>query len=131
MITKEKLLDIFNNLSESEQIEVNNQFCEANRYYDDIIYPMSEFDMMECNSTPTEVLNSVDADFNINDDYFKSTVFGWSSADYPYDEGWFDENAIVNWLMGSENDCGIDELEEYFHDEWLNEISGIDEEEEE
>lgn len=43
------------------------------------IYSMSELDDLLYALTPSEVLNAVDKDFNLNDDYFRETIWGLES----------------------------------------------------
>ena len=93
-----------NNLSDDEQVDVFNRYCDINGI-DEHIYPMSDINEFFKNCTPLEILRNVsDCRFNVNDSYF-SLVKGnvesfcdpyWSVSDYVYDiykdkECWEDE----------------------------------------
>ena len=76
-----------NNLSEGEQIEIFNSYCQENRIEDEI-YPMSEFDEIFSNKKPSEVFHMVHSNWNdvyYDDDYFVVTIYGFKTFSDPYD----------------------------------------------
>ena len=76
-----------NDLSNDEQIEIFNKFCEENRYEDEI-YPMCEFDEIFEGKKPSEVFQMTQTnmdDVDYNDDYFVVTIYGFKTFNDPYD----------------------------------------------
>lgn len=72
MITEkfEALKTVMQNLSENALFAITNTYSEMNCTGDNL-YPMCDFDELNNELTPLEVLQSVDSeDFNVNDDYF-------------------------------------------------------------
>ena len=77
----------FENLSNYEQVEIFNKFCEENGYEDDI-YPMCEFDEIFSDKKPSEVFNMVQTnmdDVDRNDEYFVVTIYGFKTFNNPYE----------------------------------------------
>ena len=77
----------FENLSNDEQVEIFNKFCEENRYEDDI-YPMCEFDEIFSDKKPSAVFNMVQTnmdDVDYNDEYFVVTIYGFKTFNNPYE----------------------------------------------
>lgn len=77
----------FSNLSYSEQVEVFNKYCELNKYYNDEIYPMDEFNEMFSSYKPLEVVRMTCANshhINFSDDYFVLTWNGFKTFSNPY-----------------------------------------------
>lgn len=96
---EEALEQAFDDLSNSEQVDLWNEFCDANRYEDERIYDMAELDYMLENKTASEVLEMARGnDFNPNDDYFKFTGYGIESANYP--DSWIEFSDMKDWLIG-------------------------------
>lgn len=82
----------FNDLSESKQIGLWNEYCERNIYTDDVIYTMDivENDLRNHNGWDLLTTHVVDFDcFNPNDEYAVATNYGWKSSDDP--------NDLVEW----------------------------------
>ena len=77
----------FEGLSNNEQVEIFNKFCEENRYEDEI-YPMCEFDEIFSDKKPSEVFNMVQTnmdDVDYNDEYFVVTIYGFKTFNNPYE----------------------------------------------
>ena len=77
----------FENLSNDEQVEIFNKFCEENRYEDEI-YQMCEFDEIFANKKPSEVFDMVQTnmdDVDRNDEYFVVTIYGFKTFNNPYE----------------------------------------------
>lgn len=75
-----------NELSEGEQIEIFNKYCERN-HYEDEIYPMCEFDEIFANKRPSEVFQMVQFNWDgvdYDDDYFVITIYGFQTLSEPY-----------------------------------------------
>ena len=79
--------EFFNNLSNDEQVEIFNKFCEENGYEDEI-YPMCEFDEIFEGKKPSEVFQMTQTnmdDVDYNDNYFVVTIYGFKTFNDPYD----------------------------------------------
>ena len=77
----------FENLSNDEQVEIFNKFCQECRY-DDEIYQMCEFDEIFANKKPSEVFDMVQTnmdDVDHNDEYFVVTIYGFKTFNNPYE----------------------------------------------
>ena len=75
----------FEGLSNYEQVEIFNKFCEENGYEDDI-YPMCEFDEIFSGKKPSEVFQMVQTnvdDIDYNDEYFVVTNYGFKTFSNP------------------------------------------------
>lgn len=70
-------------------------------------YSMDELDDFLCGLTPSDVLNAVDKDFNLNDDYFKDTIYGLESlCDYDVRELILDNSdEIIETVLSDERIC--------------------------
>ena len=82
----------FENLSESEQVDVYNKYCDINKT-EGTIYCMEDLDELFTGVAPTKLFAMAEEGFNINDDYFIEKSLGlesfndvWSFLDdYLYD----------------------------------------------
>lgn len=108
----EYVAECFGNLAEYQQVSYWNAYCEDENYLDDIIYSMDIVQEDLENRTAWELLTRsiVDMDsFNVNDEWAVSTIYGWKSADDPYDlVGWAAEDSFLAWLYENEG-LGDDE----------------------
>lgn len=95
--TKEQAIAsiLHDKMSESDLIDVWNEFCEANSW-DDTIRDMSSFDdYMEYRSA-SEVVEMTSYSFSLHDDYFVDTLGEVTSSDEPWD--FIDEIELIEWL---------------------------------
>ena len=79
--------DEFANLSNYEQIEIFNRFCEEYGSEEEI-YPMEMFDEIFSGKTPFEVFKMVQTnggDVNYSDKYFIATIYGFQTFNDPYE----------------------------------------------
>ena len=105
-----------NELTEGDQIRVWNAYCEQNAYYDDQLQEMEMFDdYVGYGKTPTEVLESVSSDFNIRDNYFYYSIYGFESTDYPEDIIRFDE--LAKYIYDNDNELECNELRDFLDDD--------------
>lgn len=77
----------FEGLSNVEQIEIFNKFCEENRYEDEI-YPMYMFDEIFSNYKPLDIFHLTwlnKNEVNWGDEYFVVTIYGFKTFNEPYD----------------------------------------------
>lgn len=71
-------------LSEDEQVEVFNRYCDINDI-EEIIHPMSDINELFKNCTPLEILSNVaDCQFNVADKYFSIVRGSVESFSDPY-----------------------------------------------
>lgn len=75
-------------------INLYNDFIEDMAYYDDRIYFMDEFDYLFDGMTPTEIIRSVDGDFNVHGEYFTHDGYRWISL--------FSDADLVDYIMADE-----------------------------
>ena len=89
----------FENLSDDEQIEIFNRYCEENSYEDEI-YPMDMFDEIFEAKKPSEVFQMVQAnsgDVNYTNKFFIVTIYGFQTFNDPYE--------IIQYYISSLLDC--------------------------
>lgn len=108
-------------MQDYEIIDLHNQMCEGNKYMDDYIYD-NDIDELLCGRKPSEVVNELYEDYNINDDYAVFTIYGLNSFSYLGAENSpIDYDEIINYIIDNEDDCGYSEiaeiLEEYDEEE--------------
>ena len=77
---REALLDLGDEL-----VSVWNEYCLKNNYGDDYIYQMYEFDEQYEGCTPTQIVETLVDDFDINQDFFRYTQYGTKSFSDPAD----------------------------------------------
>lgn len=74
-------------------LTANREYCDENRYDDDYIYDMNEFDDLASGLTPTELVDSLDDGFSTRDNFFKCDYHGYRSFDCLEDEIDFEDLA--------------------------------------
>lgn len=116
-------------LSDWELVSVYNEYCEAINNYEERIYPMDEIDDLLCGLKPSEVLNAVSDDFHLNDKYFKDSIYGLESSDYPEDD-WIDKEEIAEYVDDNDDYLYCTALKEIL-DYWEDEEDEDEEEDEE
>ena len=104
-------------LPDDELVSLWNEYCEQASYNEDMIYPMSDFEML-CGDSFKELYGCIDNYFDLNDDYFYIDGLGfyhslncsrlWSDSPIDLDE-------LVTWCY--ENEMWYDELEEFYNKE--------------
>lgn len=110
--------EVIDNMTDSELIKLHNSYCNTNRYDDDFIYSMSEFDDIEDGRKPSEIAGDLCSDFSINDRYFYSDCYGLHSFNYAGDavDNVIFVNDIIRYMINSydylENDDIIDAVDE-------------------
>lgn len=122
MKTKEEkialLKEVFEDMSDGEFVCLyNDNYVDGNRYEDDRIFYMDEWDDMVSNMTPRELLDEFqhNSDFDLGDDYFTIGVYGYSSFSDPIDSDRVDN--MVDYVLRHSDDLGIDEIAEILNDE--------------
>ncbi len=129
----DKILEVLENLSERDLIDVWNGYCDNNSYYDSKIYYMSELDDVYgynvFNGMPvSEVAETIRRDFedfDFDDRYFYVTVFGFESCNSIDDFANFDIDDLCTYVVDYDEAFGVTELRDA-----LEEIAEDDEDEE-
>lgn len=75
MMTFAQFENEFNNLSNNEQVEIFNKFCDKNNLTEQF-YEMSCLDGFLASSTPLEVLGSLEEGFDKDKDYIQQNGYG-------------------------------------------------------
>ena len=119
--------DTINNMSDSELIDLWNEYCDNNRYYDDRIEYFDEgvFNDLMAGKTPYEIYQIIDnSDISFFDDYCRYNGYDeLNTFSDVYDS--IDIDDLVEWVIEEEKDiCNFD------IDGLYNELNSEDEDEE-
>ena len=117
MTKREKIEQVLENLTESETIEMWNDYCELNRYDDRVIWYMGTV-LEELNQmTFGDAMGSIDKDeFDLDDDYARNDdLYGWQSFCDIYDV--VDDSELADYIEDFDESFGNWELEEIFEEE--------------
>lgn len=144
MFNIDKIKEAIIDLDDSDMVQLWNEYCGANNYYDDYI-EYNDIDDLCYGLKPSEVLSRIDKDkYNQNDRY--CSIDGWGeyvSFDYVDDnDSPFDLDNVAEWIYENEDALGyLDEddisdhfdainfVDEYFDDDDVDafiEDNGID-----
>lgn len=108
----ERIEDALYYMTEADQMEVWNKYCDANNYTDDRI-EYNEPDELLCGQTPSDVLRGVDMDeYRLNDTYAYFTIYGLRSANYLDDCAPFYLSAVVDYVINHEDALNNDDLQQ-------------------
>lgn len=121
-----EIVSILKNISDSDLITLNNDYCDTNSYMEDYIYSMSEFDDLMSSRTPTEILECVKSDFSIHDEYFRDTMYGLESGNIIEDLMQVDFDDLAEYLIenGDVNDILADN-EDTIKMEFINYVTSV------
>lgn len=115
MNKKEKIVEVLEEMSTAELIDVYNEYAEDNRY-EQILD--NDIDEILYGSSPMEVYNSLASDWNASDDYTMFNGYGMLESfseyvllDYIY------IGEIADYIINSGNYFNNYELEEALEDE--------------
>ena len=110
MTNFERINEILENMDTAELLAVHNEYCQRNNYYDDEIFEMWEINDF-LSGTAEEILNGIVPDsFNINNNYFRVTIYGIESFDYPDDYICIED--IARYIDRTENNLGNSDIAE-------------------
>lgn len=124
---KEKLEDFLEEMSDDDVIAMWNNYCDNNRYEDDRIWYVSDFDDLMSGKLPSEVVEELSSSFSLNDEYMVFTMYGISSFSYVNDDVCpIYISDLADYIL--END---DELENDDVRDFLDEYAEEEEEDEE
>ncbi len=124
---KEKLEDFLEEMSDDDVIAMWNNYCDNNRYEDDRIWYVSDFDDLMQGKLPSEVVEELSSNFSLNDEYMVFTIYGIASFSYVSDDVCpIYISDLADYIL--END---DELENDDVRDFLDEYAEEEEEDEE
>ena len=114
----DRVLDILGGMDTEDLVSIHNEYCDNNKYMDDYIYNMCDFDDMNSGRLPSEVLNDIGDNFNINDDYFVCGLYGFDSFDYADDDGSpVCIEDIAKYIVNNMDDLGNDDIKDLLESE--------------
>lgn len=118
--------DTIDNMSDSEMIDLWNEYCGDNGYYDDRIEYFDEgvFNDLMSGKTPYEIYQIIDnSDISFFDDYCRYNGEEFNTFTDIYDS--IDIGDLVEWVIEEENDLCNSDIDELY-----NKLSNEDEDEE-
>lgn len=84
---RDAIREYIKNLRDYEQVNLWNDYCEAQNYDDDRIWGMDEFDDWFYGRSPLEIVRRLDSSFNPNHAWFYFDGYGdVCSTNYPENE---------------------------------------------
>jgi hypothetical protein len=132
----DKILEALKGMDDSDLIWAWNDYCDANRY-DDQIYPMSSlddvigyghFNGMSASDVIEDVKSNFE-DFDTSADYFTVSIYGYESGDSLDDFGSFDIESLADYMYQNDDALGLSEIRDIL-DEDDEEDEDEDEDEE-
>ena len=120
------VFDTINNMNDSEIIDLWNEYCGDNGYYDDRIEYFDEgvFNDLMSGKTPYEIYQIIDnSDISFFDDYCHYDGYELNTFSDVYDS--IDIDDLVKWVIEEEKDLCNFEIDELY-----NKLSNEDEDEE-
>lgn len=121
------VIDTIDNMSDSEMIDLWNEYCDNNCYYDDRIEYFDEgtFNDLMSGKTPYEIYQIIDGgDISFFDDYCRYNGYELNTFSDVYNS--IDIGDLVEWVIKEEKD-----LDNFDIDELYNKLSNEDEDEDE
>jgi hypothetical protein len=109
------------NLSENELLNIWNDYCDCNHYYDDKVYYVDELDDLCYSMKPTEIISRYGELDGF--EYFKDGVYVEGSNDLL---DLIDYGALIDYIIDNEEDFDNSDIADA-----LEEIEEDDDEEEE
>lgn len=115
---KEKIVELIENMSAGDMVQVHNEWCDKAGYMDNWIYSMDEFDEILSGMTPWEVARAAyySGKFCPANDYFWFNGYGnLESDDFPLGQVWADD--IADYCIDNDADLYNDEIREVLDEE--------------
>lgn len=121
MTLEEKVREVIENMGNAEAVDMWNNYCEACKCPDDIIYYMSEFDEIMEYSTPWKIARACCyGDFCAAHEWFWFNSYGnLESSDFPIIDGDspFSLNSVVDYIIENNDPLYNDEIQEILDEE--------------
>ena len=110
------VFDTINNMSDSEMIDLWNEYCGDNGYYDDRIEYFDEgvFNDFMSGKTPYEIYQIIDnSDISFFDDYCHYDGYELNTFSDVYDS--IDIENLVEWIIKEEKDLCNSDIDELYN----------------
>ena len=120
MDKKQKIIEILENMSIAELVEIHNRYCEECNYPDDTIYRMDDYEELMQGTDILRLTNMICyGSFSPNDDYWWFDGNGnLQSSDYPGESnGIIYISDIANAMLSDESGYGNDDIQEIIDEE--------------
>lgn len=117
----DEIMDVLQDLSDYELIDIWNEYCDMNGYDDDRIYYRDEIDELAYGMSPLNIIETYGAVADCT--YFKFTI--WGAEECWYDDIEYDD--LIEYMIDREWSNGNSDIMDLI-EEWLE---SDDEEEEE
>ena len=118
---KERILEELQELPNTEQIQIHNAWCEAEKYYDDYIERVDDIDELYSGFTPLEILERFSG-INMAEDYYIINGYGHAESFDYYDTECpcQDFQGIADYCARNQDSLDNARIQEVI-DEWLEE----------
>lgn len=114
---RDHVKEVVDDMNNNDLFVVWNDYCEENRYYDDMVLEMSFFDEAYADKSPLEIAEYViGADFSTQHYYYVDGIYGPKSADFVDDL--VDTDELVSYIVRTKESFGNAELEEALAGRW-------------
>ena len=128
MFNIDKIKEEIINLDENSQVNLWNDYCEANNYYDDRI-EHNDIDEILYGFKPSEVLDRIDKNYNQYDTYCCWDGYGELCSFDDIDDSEYDVDVLASWIYDNEDALGYldeDDITDHFNaynfvEEYFNE----------
>ena len=113
-MNEDKVRAVIDEMDSADVVDIWNEYCDKQNYFDDKYLYMDEFDDLFCGCTPLKIAEVVyQEDFNPRQDYFKEGVYGVTS----YEDAWacvcdMDLDSLVDYIVENDEDFHNDDLRE-------------------
>ena len=110
------VFDTINNMNDSEMIDLWNEYCGDNGYYDDRIEYFDEgvFNDLMSGKTPYEIYQIIDnSDISFFDDYCRYDGYELNTFTDIYDS--IDIENLVEWIIKEEKDLCNSDIDELYN----------------
>ena len=123
---KNKVKELIEDMLDYEKIELYNNYASINSY--EMILDNNIDEILEGKS-PSEVYNSLDNNYNFNDDYVIYNGYGYlESFDGCQIDDYIDIDDIINFIVDNQNNLDNDDIQELFEELEEEEDEEIEEE---
>lgn len=114
-MTREEKIEIIENTIIDYMYDdtIVSLYNDANLYGDEIMF-MQDFDIVCSGLTPTEIVENLDADFDISDSYFRKGNYDCLESTDDIYEFISDYSMLAEYILESEEDYGCNKISELF-----------------
>ena len=114
MTKKEKLIEVFENLSASEKICVHNEYCASVNAFDDEIHEVEQMDELFYGQTAEWILHrAYYGEYNPTADYFKFNGYGNIQSIWEFElDSYIDWDAVADYCLDNNDDLYNSEVRE-------------------